>query len=131
MQNSRRFMLAICSCLGLFTTNFLVSLPAKANVVCQPGTINRFDNGQLESCVITSNIKVVAANHHAGNSAFVCRENSYIYFDESGKFQGCVLANTIRIKKGNAVEVCPETSMVYVANLNNSNQFLSCRQLSY
>jgi len=131
MKYSRKLVLTTYSILGVCTTNLLVSLPAKANIVCQVGTINRFDNGQLESCVITSKIQVMAANSRAGNSAFLCRENSYIYFDESGKFQGCILANSIKINRGNTVEVCPEQSLVYVGSVSNKNQLLGCRKLSY
>ncbi len=131
MKLSSKYLAAVISSVSLFTINFVFSQPAKASIICETGTTNHYQSGQIESCVISSEIRVQAANHITGTSSFTCEEKNYIYFQENGQFKSCVLSEAIEIRTGNAVEVCPEKSLVYVAGLNDSNNLLGCQRLSY
>ncbi|MES1026592.1 hypothetical protein ABN584_27240 [Gloeocapsa sp. BRSZ] len=116
-------MAAISSSLGLFTINcFTFSLPVKAALPCKGGTINNYQNGSIESCIIDNNVDV-----GVGSLAFSCKQGHSISFDEKANFQSCVISKAVTIRRNNAVETCPENSRVYVSISEQGNQAVSCR----
>ncbi len=131
MEHFHKDLRTVLSLAGLFALNFFASLPAKASISCESGTINHHENGQLESCIISNNIKVNVSHPLEGSSMFTCLQKNYIYFDKSGQFQSCILSIPLAIKKGNLVEICPEKSLVSVSSENERDQFIRCRQLTY
>lgn len=115
----------IGSLLGLFTINCLsFSLPAKAALPCKSGTINYYQNGSIESCNIENNVNIAT-----GSLAFSCKQGYSIIFDEKANFKSCVISIPVTIRRDNAVETCPEESMIYVSGSNDSNLSVSCRRL--
>ncbi|WNN88746.1 hypothetical protein [Gloeocapsopsis dulcis] len=117
-----KYLVAISSSLGLFTINcFTFSLPVKAALPCNGGTVNRYQNGSIESCIIDTNVDV-----RVGSLAFSCKQGHSISFDEKANFRSCVIFRTVTIRRNNAVETCPENSQVYVSISEQGNQSVSC-----
>jgi hypothetical protein len=124
-KSSLKYLVTVSSSLGLFTINCLsFSLPAKAALPCKGGTINYYQNGSVESCIIEQNVDI-----SIGSLAFPCKQDYSIFFDEKANFKSCVISTTVTIRRNNAVETCPEASMVYVSSSNDGNQSISCRRL--
>ena len=124
MKSSRKYLASVGSSLVLFTISLSFSLPVKAALPCKGGTISYYQNGSIESCNFDANVDV-----RAGSFAFPCEPEFLISFDENAKFISCVISAPVTIIKDNAVETCPEKSLVYVSSLNNSNQSVSCHRL--
>ncbi|PIG91288.1 hypothetical protein [Gloeocapsopsis sp. IPPAS B-1203] len=117
-----KFFTAISSFLGLFTINcFTFSLPVKAALPCKGGTINTYQNGSIESCIIDNHVDV-----KAGSLAFSCKQGYSISFDDKANFQSCVLFKPVTIRRNNAVETCSENSRVYVSFSKQGNQSVIC-----
>jgi hypothetical protein len=120
-----KYLATVGSSLGLFTFNCLsYSLPAQAALPCKGGTVNYFPNGSVESCTIETNVDIAT-----GSLAFSCKQGYPIVFDEQANFKSCVLYLPVTIRRNNAVETCPEKSIVYVSSSNDSNLSVSCQRL--
>ena len=118
-----KYLVTLGSSLGLVTINYLsFSLPAKAALPCRGGTINSYQNGSIESCIIENNVDV-----GVGSLAFSCKQGHSIFFDEKANFHSCVIATTVIIRRDKAVETCPENSRVYVSISERGNQSVSCQ----
>ena len=122
MKFSTKCLASFISSLSLFTTNLSFTLPAKASLPCEGGTINYYQNGSVESCLINNGVDV-----SIGTFAFPCKQSDYIYFDEKANFKSCVISAPVVIKRNNAIETCPKESRVDVSILIDGNQIISCR----
>lgn len=120
-----KYLAAISSSLGLLSINGLsFYLPAHAALPCKGGTINYFPNSSVASCNIETNVDVAT-----GSLAFSCKQDYSIVFDEKANFKSCVLSLPVTIRRNNAVETCPEKSIVYISISNDSNLSVSCQRL--
>ncbi len=109
MKSSLRCLASAISSLSLFTISLSFSLPVKAALPCQSGTINYYQNGSVESCTINTNVDV-----STGSLAFPCKQGYSILFDDKAHFKSCVISSPVRIIRDNAFETCPEEYRVYV-----------------
>ena len=125
IKSGIKYFAAVGSSLGLVTINCLSSsLPAQAALPCKGGTVNYFPNGSVESCTIENYVDIAT-----GSLAFSCKQGYSIIFDEKANFKSCVISIPVTIRRDNAVETCPEESMIYVSGSNDSNLSVSCRRL--
>lgn len=112
--------ISIFSSLSLLTIS-LISLPVKAALPCEYGTVDTHQNGSVASCTIENNVDI-----RIGNFNFPCEKGYPISFDEKGQFESCVISAPINIRTGNAVKTCLEESLVYVSVSHNGEQSVSC-----
>lgn len=117
----------VASSLGLCTLNFAIYLPAKASIICEPGTIIKYQNGSLATCAIAQNMNVQVSNSRSGIYNFPCKAQNYISFDEQGQFKNCRLETEIKIIRGNSEEICPAEYKVNVAVSQDGNLLISCQ----
>lgn len=106
MKLSSQAFVFFTTSIGLLTINFAVSLPAKASIVCEPGTITNYSNGSLASCALGQDMTVQVSNSRSGTSTFYCKAQGDISFNEQGQFLSCYLAEGIQIRRGNSSEIC-------------------------
>ncbi|OUL34416.1 hypothetical protein [Nostoc sp. 106C] len=119
--------LAVLTCsLGLFSINFAVSLPAKAAIVCESGTISHYQNNSLATCILGEDMNVQVYSPLSGTNNFECKAKTFISFDEKGQFTGCQLSQEIKLVKGNSVEICLADYKVNVSVTTNGTQSISC-----
>jgi hypothetical protein len=112
----------ICFIITWFIYNKLkFSLPVKAALPCQYGTVNSYQNGSVESCTIENNVDI-----RIGSLVFPCKQGYSIFFDKKAQFKSCVISTAIKIITGNTVETCSAEFRVEVSNLNNSKQSVTC-----
>lgn len=121
---------SVVSSIGLLAINLILPSPVQAEVKCESGTINQYQNGSLERCIISSNTTIQVSNFKIGNSIYPCQKGYYIFFDENAHFKSCVLSAAVQIRTGNLIENCPEKHMVYISILKDGNQSVTCRRLS-
>ncbi|MBO3461858.1 hypothetical protein G7B40_041260 [Aetokthonos hydrillicola Thurmond2011] len=126
MKFLSKVSIVLTSSLGLFSINFAFSLPAQASVVCEPGTINNYQNGSLATCILARDTTVQVYSPTAGSSNFECQAEKSISFDDKANFKSCQLAQEIKLRKGNLIETCPAQYKVYVSVSNNGIQSISC-----
>lgn len=124
MKSSVNCLGSVLSSLGLFTISLSFSLPVKAALPCKYGTVNTYQNGLIESCTIENNVDL-----RIGSIIFPCKQGYSIFFDEKDQVKNCVISDPVKIITGNAVETCPEKYRVYVSNLSNGDQSVSCHRL--
>ena len=122
MKPSLKYLVSVVPSLSLFTIGLNLSSPAKASLPCQDGSIGRYQNGSVESCIINANVSI-----SQGALAFSCKQGQYIYFDDRGNFRSCVISIPVVIRTANDVETCPEESRVYVS-IENGNQSARCQR---
>jgi len=108
----------LTTALGLLTINLAISLPAKAEIVCEEGTVSKNSNGSTSSCSLAeeTNVKVKVSG---GNYDFVCKAETEIFFNNEGQFKSCQLANEIQIRQGNLTKTCQIDSWVNLTTINN------------
>ncbi len=124
MKSAIKYLSSIVSSLGLFTVTLSFSSPVQASIPCESGTINRYQNGSIESCVINNIVGITQ-----GSLAFSCKQGQYIYFDDKASFKSCVISIPMVLRTGNDVKTCPEESRVYVWVSEGGNQAVSCQRL--
>ncbi len=118
--SSFKSLTSIFSSLSLLTIS-LISLPAKAALPCEYGTVNTYQNGSVASCTIENNVDI-----RIGTFNFPCKKGYPISFDEKGQFESCVISAPVSIRTGNTVKTCLEESMVYVSVSDTGDQSVSC-----
>ncbi|MBD2210064.1 hypothetical protein H6G64_08690 [Calothrix sp. FACHB-156] len=116
------------SSLGLFTLSFVISLPAKAAIVCEIGTINNYSNGSLATCILSHDINLQISNSRTGGSNFSCKAKSYIFFDDKGQLKSCQLSEEMKIIQGNSVETCPAEYRVDIAIAQDGSLVVDCQR---
>lgn len=123
MQPLLKSLAFAVSSVGLFTVNLSFTLPVKAALPCENRSIIYHQNGSVESCTIFNKVNI-----NVGIFAFLCEQGHSISFDEKANFESCVLSDSLKIKRGNAIEICPAKSRVYVSidSKNQSNNQLNC-----
>jgi hypothetical protein len=114
------------SLFGLSVINLCLPLPAKAALACKKDTINRYQDGSVESCALDTDTDI-----QTGTFAFSCLQGNSISFDEKAHFRSCSLSIPVKIRKGNSVETCLEKSKVYVSISSNNEQSVSCSNVQY
>ncbi|MBD2363347.1 hypothetical protein H6G36_19490 [Anabaena minutissima FACHB-250] len=119
--------LILLSSLSIFGLNFAISPPGKAAISCENGTINRYSNGSLHTCIINQNTTLQLSSA-SGLSTFPCKAQNYIYFDEKGQFQRCQLAEDMQIRIGNSLEKCPADFWINIYISDAGHQSITCRQ---
>ncbi|MBW4642012.1 MAG: hypothetical protein KME23_03160 [Goleter apudmare HA4340-LM2] len=128
MKSLSSGLASLTSAFGLLTLNFAIALPAQASIVCQAGTMNKYQNGSLASCVLAQDTNVQVSSLYAGTYSFPCKAKNFILFDDQGQFKSCWLAVDIKIKKGNSIETCPAEYNVDVAIANDGSLSIFCRR---
>jgi hypothetical protein len=126
MISSDKILTVVVSSVSLLSINFLVSLPARASVVCESGTITNYQNGSLASCILGQDTTVQVYTHNAGTSNFYCQAKKPISFDDKAQFQTCYLSQEIKLIKNNLVESCPAEYRVSTVISNNGIESISC-----
>lgn len=124
MKSSLKSLGSVLSSLSLFTISLGFSLPVKASLPCEYGTVNSHPNGSVASCNIENNLDI-----RIGSFSFPCLQGHSISFDEKGQFESCVISVPVQIRTVNAIETCPEKSRVDVSISNDGNQSISCSRL--
>lgn len=104
--------------LSISGINLIFAQPGISAVSCEAGTISRYPNGSLKSCVLASDTKVTMTNSGIGRLIFPCKAKNQIIFTEKSQFQRCKLSRDIKIKKNNSVRTCPKD---YIVTVNTSN----------
>ncbi len=127
MNISLKLLASIVSPLGILTLNFGFSLPVKAEVVCQSGSVSNYTNGQLHRCILAKNLTAQVTVNNASTSTFPCKANSYIFFSDKGQFESCILSAKTQIVQNNSVEVCQANMMVFLATASDGKQSIQCR----
>ncbi len=125
MEFSSKVLPAL-TCLGLFSINFAVSLPAQASIVCKPGTISNYQNGSLVTCILVQDTVVQVYSPSSGSSNFYCQAQKSIFFDEKAQFQSCQLSQEIKLIKGNSIKICPVEYKIYFSVSTDGIQSISC-----
>ncbi|OUL30504.1 hypothetical protein BV372_21700 [Nostoc sp. T09] len=126
MKFSSKALAVLTSSLGLFSINFAVSLPAKAAIVCEPGTISHYQNNSLATCILGEDTNVQVYTPTSGTNNFGCKAKTFISFDDKGQFTGCQLSEEVKLVKGNSVEICPADYRVSVSVSTNGLQSITC-----
>lgn len=123
MQPLLKSLAFALSSVGLFTVNLSFTLPAKAALPCENRSIIYHQNGSVKRCTIFNKVNI-----SVGSFAFLCEQGHSISFDEKAKFESCVISAPLKIKRGNAIEICPKKSRVsvYIDSKNQSNNQLNC-----
>lgn len=111
---------------GLLITSFVVSLPAQASIVCEPGTIINHPNNSLAACNLGQNMNLKLSSSNGSISNFPCKAKNYISFDNKGQFKSCTLSRDIEIREANSVKKCLEDYRVDVSVSNNSTLSINC-----
>ncbi|MBD2354514.1 hypothetical protein H6G41_07710 [Tolypothrix sp. FACHB-123] len=114
---------------GLLTLNMAISSPAQASVVCETNTIAKYGNGSLATCILSQDMNLQISSYKTGTSNFVCKSQNYISFSEKGQFVSCILAEEMKIIKGNAVETCLPQYQVNVVSAEDGSLEISCKSL--
>ncbi|WP_041232960.1 hypothetical protein [Cylindrospermum stagnale] len=127
MKFSSQVFAFFSTSVGLLTINFAISLPAKASITCEPGTIRNYSNGSLASCVLSQDMTLQVSSSKSGISNFPCKEQDYIFFDDKGQFQSCRLFQEIEIRQGNSVRICPAKYWVNFSISRDGDQSISCQ----
>jgi hypothetical protein len=70
-----------------------------ASIACQSGTASYHSNNSLAECILSRNTEI-----RVNNSYFFCKEGQPIDFTEKGIFSGCVLSESIEIRRTGGVE---------------------------
>ncbi|MDY6900833.1 MAG: hypothetical protein SWZ49_22545 [Cyanobacteriota bacterium] len=103
-------LVAVSSFFAVCTINILFSKPALSSVSCKAGTISRYSNGSLNSCLLARDIEI-----RIGGAIFPCKAKKYISFTEKSRFKSCTLSQDIKIRKGNSVQSCKRNYIVSVS----------------
>lgn len=111
--------------LGILTWN-LLSLPAKASVVCKSGTIVNHPNGQLNNCILAKDLTVQIVVNNV-SATVPCKANDYVTFTEKSMFQNCRLSQKMQILQGHSAGTCDKDMMVDISTQADEKQYLSCR----
>ncbi|KYC35641.1 hypothetical protein WA1_07435 [Scytonema hofmannii PCC 7110] len=118
----QKFLLIIfLTTTGLFYICINYSLPALASVACQSGTASYHSNNSLAECILSRNTEI-----RVNNSYFFCKEGQPIDFTEKGIFNGCVLSESIEIRRTGEVETCPINAKVSFSISEDGNQSIVC-----
>jgi hypothetical protein len=128
MRTYSKYLVSLISSIGVLTINLIFILPAKANVACEAGTISYYPNNSLAKCVLTQDTTVQISMIQSGVSNFPCKAKNYIFFDDRGQFEGCQLADDIKITRNSSLETCAKDYMIAVSPLENGKQSIICRQ---
>ena len=102
------------------------SQPAVGAVSCEAGTINRYSNGSLDSCILARDTKIRIGNNQSGTSIFPCKAKEYINFTEKSQFEDCKLSEEIKIKTGNSVTSCLIDYKVSVSTSDDGKISIDC-----
>lgn len=123
MQPSLKSLAFAISLLGLFTINLSFTLPVNAALPCENSNIVYHSNGSIKNCTIFNKINI-----NVGSFGFLCEQGHSISFDEKANFQSCVISDAVKIKRGNAIEICPKKSRVsvFIDSKNQSDNQLNC-----
>ncbi|MGD1910536.1 MAG: hypothetical protein ACFB2X_06685 [Rivularia sp. (in: cyanobacteria)] len=78
--------------------NFIFVQPAISAVSCEPGTINRYPNTSLASCLLARDTIVKISNPQIGKLSFPCKAKEQIVFAQKSQFQSCKLSENIKIR---------------------------------
>ena len=120
---------AVSYFVSISAINIFFSQPALSAISCEAGTISRYANGSLQSCVLARNTKVRISNNRVGTSIFPCKAENYISFAEKSQFKSCKLSEDIKIRKGNSVETCKTDYTVSVSIVNDGKDLsITCRR---
>ncbi|WP_414529872.1 hypothetical protein [Nodularia chucula] len=111
---------------GLLITSFVVSLPAQASIVCEPGTIINHPNNSLAACNLGQNMNLRLSSSNGSISNFPCKAKNYISFDNKGQFKSCKLSQDIEIRQANSMTKCLENYRVDVSVSNNGTLSINC-----
>ncbi|BAY22000.1 hypothetical protein NIES2100_17630 [Calothrix sp. NIES-2100] len=126
MRFLSKFLAVLTSSLGLVSINFAVSMPAKAAVVCESGTISNYQNGSLATCILGQDMSVQVSSPTSAVATFECKAKNFISFDDKGQFTGCQLSQEVQLIKGSSVETCPAEYKINVLSTTNGIQSISC-----
>ena len=129
MKISSKYLTCLVSTLGISSFS-LVFLPSvNAEVICKSGTISNHTNGQLYSCILARKVTANVTLNNMNNSIFPCKAEQYVFFNEKGQFQSCVLSEKIKIVQAASVTTCLSEMMVFLSTDSNGKQSVSCRQI--
>jgi hypothetical protein len=117
----------LTSSIGLLSINFAVAQPAKASILCEPGTVTNHSNGSLASCSLGQDMTVQIYSSKSGANNFPCKAQGYIRFDNKSQFQSCKLSQEIQIRRGNSIEICPTEYKVNVSFSEDGTQSFNCQ----
>ena len=115
--------------LGLLTVNLAISLPAKASVICETGTITNHANGSPALCILSQDMNLQISSIGTDTSNFRCKAENYISFNEKAQFTSCILAEEMKIIKSNTVETCLPEYRVEVSTSEDGSLVISCKSL--
>ena len=115
--------------LGLLTVNLAIPLPAKASVICEPGTITNHANGSPALCILSQDMNLQISSLGTDTSNFICKGENYIAFNEKAQFTSCILAEEMKIIKSNTVETCLPEYRVEVSTSEDGSLVISCKSL--
>lgn len=129
-MNFLNHKLAKIACfLSISAINLIFAQPGISAVSCEPGTISRYPNGSLKSCVLASDTKITMTNSGIGRLIFPCKAKNKIVFTEKSQFKSCKLSKDIKMKKGNSVRTCPKDYRVTVDTSNDGkNLSIQCQR---
>ncbi|MEB3179684.1 MAG: hypothetical protein VKL59_11710 [Nostocaceae cyanobacterium] len=119
MKFDGRFLNSVVFTCGLFAVNTILSAPAKAQVSCEPGSVAQHSNGSVANCRLSSNVTVQASHSNGGSFTFSCKGGYYIYFDDQGQFESCVLSAPVEMRNDNASQICPAEHRVSISEKGN------------
>jgi hypothetical protein len=125
MLKYSQLSLFFASLLGVSTVSLILSQPAYASVVCEPGTISNHSNGSLARCILASDTTIQVASA-LGQSVFPCKAGKSISFNSNGQFSSCTLYEVIKIREGNNIQECPADSQVSLWVDSKGRQDISC-----
>jgi hypothetical protein len=129
MKTFSSLLAVVTSSLGLVTLNLAISLPARAAVVCEADTMTNHANGSFATCMLSQDMNLQISSFRTGTSNFICKDNNYISFNEKGQFTSCILAEEMKIIKGNTVETCLPQYQVNVSSSEDGSLLISCQSL--
>ncbi|BAY26775.1 hypothetical protein NIES2100_65910 [Calothrix sp. NIES-2100] len=129
MKTFSSWLSVVTTSLGLLTLNFAISFPAKASVVCETGTITNHANGSLATCILSQDINLQISSLNTDTSNFRCKGQNYLSVNEKGQFTSCILAEEMKIIKGNTVETCLPQYKVEVSTSEDGSLVISCQSL--